>query len=261
MSTATKTIKATGTDLVKVSGDVTTADLYEKQPDVELSVEPLSASRAFASFIAQGGTGYGSASHGTFAGQICSVKAKYGKKKFSYGLCGAPVYNTGYPLQRIMEGPQSSLLDKEFGPASEMVLRVRKRMGRRLTHTATNAPEFSSPSEAERFFVNADCAKALGLSGAGMVTSERVDGDGDAAWSKRFVLDAIPTGHVAFMALTQPSGSKTLAETHGAASTDGLFMALGVHTGVLVVASAPKSGVEALAAKANELPLTWRIDA
>ena len=69
----------------------------------------------------------------------------------------------------------------------------------------------------------------------------------------------IPEGHGRLAVLTQPSGAKSLCEAHRAKHADGIFLALAVHSGVLVVASAPAAGVDDLASRANSLPLTWRL--
>ena len=66
-------------------------------------------------------------------------------------------------------------------------------------------------------------------------------------------------GHSKLLILTQPSGARKLYETHRAKYAEGVFLALAVHLGVLVAASAPATGVEELAAKAAELPLTWQL--
>ncbi len=266
----TKTIESIGEDRVRVSGDVTLAELYEAKPvverDLELYVEPLSASQKFADFLAEGGVGYGSLGYGTFGGQLCRLKGSYGRLKFTYGLGTAPLYNTGYPLQRIIEGPRSDLLKQRFGEASEMVVRVRRRTGRALEHSPAETPELPNASAAENvFFVNATAAGVMGLPGAGVVRIRRADGaravKPDEAWSKRFVLDSLPRGHEKLLVLTRPSGARELHDEHKAKHPDGLFLALAVHLGTLVAASAPLAGVEDLAKKAGKLPVTWRLGA
>lgn len=265
-----KTIESVAEDRVRVSGDVTLAELYEAKPlverGVELYVEPLSARQPLSRFLAEGGLGYGSLGYGTFGGQVCQVKSSYEGFEFSYGLGTAPLYNTGYPLQRIMEGPESDLLEQRFGSASEMIVRMRKRTGRALEHSAAETPDLPQAEGAENvFFVNAAAASAMGLPAAGVVKVLKADGAGvvkpDDAWSTRFVLDALPEGHARLLVLTQASGAKVLYETHKAKHADGVFLALAVHLGVLVVASAPAEGLDELAAKAADLPLTWRLGA
>jgi hypothetical protein len=250
-----------------VSGDVTLAELYGALSDRELFVEPLSATQPLASFLAQGGIGYGSQGHGTFAGQLCELKASYGGLPFTYGLGTAPLYNTGYPLQRIAEGASTGStydhLEKRFGDAEEMVARARPVAGRKVAHAAGSVADLPRAFSADviGFFVNGAAAKAMGLPGTGVATATRAEGAGDEAWSKRFVLDTVPSGHEKLLVLTQPSGAKALEELHSQKSADGVFLALNVHIGVLVAASAAPAALEELAAKAKELPLTWRMGA
>jgi hypothetical protein len=257
-----KTIESVGEDRVRVSGDVTLAELYDAVPDRELYVEPLSASQALGAFLAEGGLGFGSLGHGTFGGQLCRVKSAYGGLDFTYGLGTSPLYNTGYPLQRIMEGPTSDLLAGDFEEASEMVLLTRGRAGVALDHSPAEAPELPGADGAENvFFANAAAAGAMGLPGAGVMKVRRANGKPDGAWSKRFVLDSTPEGHAKLLVLMQASGAKALFDAHKAKHADGVFLALAVHTGVFVVASAPAEGVEDLAKTAADLPLTWRLGA
>ena len=264
-SSGRKRIKALKDGRVRLSGDVTLRELYEAEPDIELYVEPLSAAQKLSEFLAEGGLGYGSLGNGTFGGQLCSVKSVHGGLEFSYGRGTMPLYNTGYPLQRIMEGTGPDLLDGKFGAASEMIVRARARTDVALDHTPSEAPDLPGANGAESvFFANATAAKVMGLPGAGIVKVRRVGeagGSGDDAWSKRFVLDALPEGHAKLLVLTQPSGARTLCDAHGADHADGVFLALAVHTGVLVAASAPPAGVEGLAKAAADLPLTWRLGA
>lgn len=262
----TKVIESLEDGRVRVSGDVTLAELHEAAPDRELYVEPLSTSQPLAEFLAEGGVGFGSLRNGTFGGQLCQVKAAYSengrKTNFSYGLGGAALYNVGYPLQRIMEGPRSELLDGSFTKAETMVLRTRKKVGVSLEHSPTEAPELPRGGGFdEAFFVNAAAAKTMGLPGAGVVKGKASSQKTNDAWSKRFLFDAIPGGHEKLLVVTQPSGAKKLHEAHGVKAADGLFLALAVHLGVLVAVSAPAAGVEELAKVAEALPLTWRLGA
>ena len=264
---AKKKIEALDEGRVRVAGSVTLAELYEAVPSRELYVEPLSATQPLSAFLAEGGLGLGSLRNGTFAAQLLRVNNTFtnedGKVKFSYGLGKAPLYNVGYPLQRIMEGPTSELIKGEFGEASEMLLRTRKRNGVALEHSPSGAPELPRADDAENvFFVNAAAAKAFGFPGSGVVKARPVgSAPGDGAWAKRFVLDGLPSGHEKLLVLTQPSGAKKLHEAHRAKYGEGIFLALAVHTGVFVAASAPAAGVSELALQAAELPLTWRLGA
>lgn len=264
---ARKKIKPLKDGRVRVAGGVTLAELYEAAPSRELHVEPLSARQPLSRFLAEGGLGFGSRKNGTFAGQLLQVRNTYsdqaGEVKFSYGLGKMPLYNVGYPLQRIMEGPSSDLVKGEFGEASEMILRTRERTGVAIEHSAADAPDLPPADGADNvFFVNAAAGHAMGLAGAGVVKA-RANGagadEGTSAWSKRFVLDGLPDGHEKLLVLTQPSGAKKLHEAHRAKAADGVFLALAVHTGILVAASAPAAAAQGLARAAAELPLTWRL--
>ena len=265
-ASTTKVIESLADGRVRVSGDVTLAELYEAAPDRELYVEPLSASQPLADFLAEGGVGFGSLRNGTFGGQICQVKAAHAengrKAKFSYGLGGAALYNVGYPLQRIMEGPKPGLLKGSFAEADEMILRTREKMRVSLDHSPGDTPDLPRGGGFdEAFFANAAAARAMGLPGAGLVKAKASGEKTGDAWSKRFVLDALPAGHERLLVVTQPSGAKKLFESHKARCADGFFLALAVHLGVLVAASAPAAGVEELARAAASLPLTWRLGA
>jgi hypothetical protein len=257
-----KVVKPVGDGRVRVSGDVTLAELYDAVPDRELYVEPLSSSQQLSAFLAEGGLGFGSLGYGTFGGQLCSVKSAYGGLEFTYGLGTSPLYNTGYPLQRIMEGPSSDLLKSGFEDPPEMILLTRARTGVTLDHSGVEAPDLPRADGAGNvFFANAAAASAMGLPGAGVVKTTKADGPGDDAWSKRFVLDSLPEGHAKLLVLAQASGAKALFDAHKAKHADCVFLALAVHTGVLVAASAPADGVEDLAKTAADLPLTWRLGA
>ena len=246
---------------VRVSGDVSLEELYAAVPDGELYVEPLSATQPLAAFLAEGGLGFGSLRFGTFAGQLCRVSSSYRGLWFDYGLGGAPLYNVGYPLHRIMEGGRR----EGFGAASEMILRMRRGRTVRMEHSPSETCDLPPAGGAENvFFVNAAAARTMGLAGAGAGVV-RVRASEEAAlageWSKRFILDELPGGHARLVVLTQPSGAQTIYGAHNSAHADGIFLALAVHLGVLVVASAPApdAGVEELWKKSSELPLTWRL--
>jgi len=265
-ASATKLVKALDAGRVRVSGNATLAEVREVVPDRELYVEPLSASQPLAEFLAEGGVGFGSLRNGTFGGQLCQVKAAYSengrKKRFSYGLGGAALYNVGYPLQRIMEGPRSKLLNGNFAKAGTMILRMRKKVGVSLNHSPAKTPELPRGGGFdEAFFVNAAAAKAMGLPGAGVIKAKASDQKTNDAWSKRFLLDALPRTHRKLLVVTQPSGARKLHEAHSERAEDGFFLALAVHLGVLVAISAPAAGVEEIAKVAEALPLTWRLGA
>ncbi|MHC5057107.1 MAG: hypothetical protein ACYTKD_20715 [Planctomycetota bacterium] len=265
----TKTIASLDGGKVRVSGDVTLDDLRESLPERELLVEPLSASQPLADFLTEGGVGFGSLRNGTFAGQILQVKSTYpgsdpaaeSEIRFAYGHGTMPLYNVGYPLQRIMEGPRPDFIKNRFGPAEEMALPTRERAGVAVEHSASG--EFALPDAGaadEVMFVNAAAAMVMGLSGAGVVKVRRGAGSSGAdAWSKRFVLSNVPDGQGKLVVLTQPSGARALHEAYRASAAGGVFIALSVHLGVLVAATAPASAVEGLAGKARDLPLTWRL--
>ena len=57
---STKALKSLGGGRVRVSGDVTLADLYEAMPGREIHVEPLSARQPLADFLADYVTTFGS---------------------------------------------------------------------------------------------------------------------------------------------------------------------------------------------------------
>lgn len=270
-----KTIESLPGGKVRVSGDVTLDDLRGALPERELLVEPLSASQPLAEFLAEGGLGFGSLANGTFAGQLLRVTSTYpgsdpaaeSEIRFSYGHGTMPLYNVGYPLQRIMEGPRPDFLKNRFGPAEEMVLPMRECVGVAVEHAASG--EFALPDAAgadEVMFVNAAAATAMGFPGAGVVKVRRgAESSGADVWSERFVLSQVPHGREKLLILTQPSGAKALHEAFDeaqrASGADGIFIALAVHLGVLVAATAPASVVEDLAGKSKDMPLTWRLGA
>lgn len=266
----TKTIVSVAGGKVRVSGNVTLNDLRGSLPQQELLVEPLSGSQPLAEFLVEGGLGFGSLRNGTFAGTILQVKSTYPgsdpaaerEVRFTYGHATMPLYNVGYPLQRIMEGPRPDFMENRFGPVEEMVLPTRERSGVIVKHSASS--EFALPEAGgadEVMFVNALAATAMGLSGAGTLEVRRgVASSGADVWSKRFVLGQVPHGQGRLLVLTQPSGAKALFEVHRAKAADGVFLALAVHVGVLVAALAPTDAVAELAEAAAKLPLTWRLD-
>ncbi|MHC4248674.1 MAG: hypothetical protein ACYS9X_06050 [Planctomycetota bacterium] len=266
-----KTIISLDGGKVRVSGDVTLDDLRGSLPERELLVEPLSASQPLAEFLSEGGVGFGSLMNGTFAGQILQVKSTYpgsdpaaeSEIRFAYGHGTMPLYNVGYPLQRIMEGPRPDFLKNRFGPPEEMVLPTRERAGVAVEHSASDG--FTLPDAGgadEVMFVNAAAATVMGLPGAGVVKVRRgAQSSGADVWPKRFFLSRVPHGQGKLVVLTQPSGAKVLHEAHRASSGEGIFMALSVHLGVLVAATAPASAVYGLAGKAKDTPLTWRLGA
>jgi hypothetical protein len=260
-------VKALGGGRVRVAGEVTLAELYEAVPTRELLVEPLSRSQSLAEFLAEGGLGFGSLGNGTFAGQILRVEGRYSDGEegieFRYGLGAAPLYNVGYPLQRIMEGGGAAMIEGCFEAPSELVLATRERGPVAVEHSAADSPDLPGPDGSENvMFANVAAAAAMGLPGAGIVRAHRDGrGPGSDGWSRRFVMGAVPTGQEKLLVLTQPSGAKALHEAHRSKGAGGLFLALAVHLGVLVAASAPADAAAELARKAAELPLTWRLGA
>ena len=256
-----KTIEQVGDGCVRVSGDVSLEELYAAIPDRELYVEPLSAKRPLSEFLAEGGLGFGSLRHGTFGGQLCRIRSSYDEVEFSYGLGSMPLYNVGYPLQRIMEGRGTQLLKGRFDSASEMILRTRKRPAVALEHLPCETCELPSADGAEDlFFVNEAAAEAMGISGPGVVKARASEGAAPAEeWSKRFLLDKLPEGHEPLTVLTQRSCADSLYEAHRGAAANGFFLGLAVHLGVLVLASVPAGRAEELWKKTSEFPLTWRI--
>ncbi|MGQ9629289.1 MAG: hypothetical protein ACUVXI_03110 [bacterium] len=246
-------------DIIRIPADVSLGELYAELSGYELCVEPLSAKRPLGDFIAEGGLGYNSLREGRFASKVCRIETR----DFAYGAKYSTLYNVGYPLHRIIEGSSiPSAYRNQLPEIQRMSLFIRPRAPIRALYNEANIENFFAPREATNsLFVNDFGASLFGLKRGGMIAtyppSLAPEGGVEVDWGRRFVEDEIPPGQSTIKVLTQRSGLAKLYEAFGVA--EGLFLALFVEIGVLVVMSADGSKLAKVDELLETLPLTFQV--
>jgi len=253
-------------ETIRFDASLSLKELYAELGERELLVEPLSATRPIAAFLAEGGLGYGGAREGTFAATVCRVKTG----GFEYGSDHQALYNVGYPLHRMAEGGPMGRAEACLGDrrALELTVYVQPRRRRAAFFCPCDADSAIAPGDAsDVFYVNAAAARLFGLERAGLVSiftadsfPERPPADGgrvDGLWEKRFIEDALPPGQAALKALTQPSRLAPCARLMD--EIGGAFFGLFVRLGILALAAAPENQLGPAAAEILSAPLTWRL--
>ena len=253
-------------NVIKVRGEICLSDVYAQIEGKELVVEPLSAKKPLSRFIAEGGLGYNSLREGSFAGKVFKLKSSLFDESFTYGLDCLTLYNVGYPLFRILEGPLHPLSIKEFGAVSEITLPVRPRQPVKVYYSPEDVSQIQIPSLATNvLYLNNFAAQILDLRRSGILTTYpdrfAVRGKGElqnGIWSKRFLEDEIPVDHHRLRIFTLKSNLATIQQAYSE-KTEGMFLALFNHLGVLVIMSGSKSAVERIWTSISQSPFTYRL--
>ncbi len=245
-------------NILKLSGDVSLADIYSRFPEKELLVEPLSSQKPLSEFISSGGFGYGALREGPLNSKIFRIKWQRPKYSFKYGLMDSTLYAAGYPLHRMASALPHELYNRSLGEIREVVIPIRDREDVKVVYEPKESADFHiAPMTRNVLFVNDKAASLVGLPGQGTVTMYPSDvptgPDGEDAGEflqKRFIEDNL-NGDQVSRVLTQKSSAAKLCELAGA---DNLFFALSINIGLLVMVSG--DGIEEQLA---EMPLTYSI--
>jgi hypothetical protein len=263
---ATDSIVSISQDTVRFDAGLTLSRLYDQLGGRELLVEPLSANQPIGRFMAQGGLGWGSAREGSFAASVCRLKTD----QFEYGSDVQTLYNVGYPLQRLAEGPEPALLGGEpmLGEIRDLTVYVRPRAQRVAVFSEVKPTEIDPPAGAlDVFYVNQAAASSFALDGverAGLVSIYPKDLAPktpalEGLWEKRFVEDALSPGQTQLKVLTQPSALGKCLEC--AESAGAVLFVLFTHLGPLVLMAGAKEPLQEVRAEILSLPLTWELPA
>ena len=232
-----------------------------------LPVEPLSAKKTISQFIKEGGIGYNSLQNRTLGFSIFQLTSTFSGRKFHYGSKYKTLYNAGYPLHRIIEGPLfSKELSQKFGRIEKAILPVRKNEELEVSFHNRHLDQLHIQDHASNvFFINDFGAKLMGLEGEGIVKtyqSKRVTHGKSKSeiWEKRFLEDRIPADHETMKFLTMNS---QLAEVYKVfkENLQGLFFALRVHNGILLLISGERRQLDTVGENIRHMPLTFAIGA
>ena len=253
-------------NVIKVKGDVCLSEIYAQIEGIELFVEPLSAEKSLSSFMAEGGCGYNSLREGSLTRRIFKLTSSLFGESFTYGLDNLTLYNVGYPLFRILEGSPHQCGIQEFGPITEITLVVRPRQQVKVHYSSEDVSRIHVPPMSTNvLYVNDFAAQLAGLDRGGVLTTYPGGsvGKGEARnefWPQRFLEDKIPSDQHLLRTFTVPSNLASIHQVHSE-KTEGVFLALFVHLGVLVLMSGIKSAGEEIWDLISGLPLTYRLKA
>ncbi|SPD74729.1 hypothetical protein PITCH_A320002 [uncultured Desulfobacterium sp.] len=254
--------------IVEIKGEATFNEVNAEMGGYCLPVEPLSAERTISQFIKEGGIGYNSMEKRTFASSIFQLSSSTSSGiKFTYGSKYKTLYNAGYPLHRIIGCPLSSIkIPQKFGQVEKVILPVNKNENVEVIFQTMGLDQLHANDNASNiFFVNEFGAELMGLKGEGIVKTYRFGHaedkrPEDKVWEKRFLEDLIPADHNALKVLTMKSG---LAEIYKIFNENahGLFFALRVHNGILLLMSGKRGYLDKLSQNIRRIPLTFEIRA
>jgi hypothetical protein len=245
-------------NVLKLSGDVSLADIYSRFPEKELFVEPLSSQKPLSEFVSSGGFGYGALREGPLNSRIFRMKWQRPKYSFRYGLTNSTLYAAGYPLHRITAALPNEFYNRSLGEISELIIPVRDREDVNVVYEPKENVDFHVASMSrDVLFVNDKAASLVGLPGQGTVTTYPPEvppeSDGEDAGDfldKRFIGDDSNWDQT-LRILTQKSGAAKLYELAG---PDNLFFALSVNIGLLAIVSGHE-----IAEQVADMPLTYVI--
>jgi hypothetical protein len=253
--------------IVEIEGDASFNEVNAELGGYCLPVEPLSAKRTICQFIKEGGIGYNSMEKRTLGSSIFQLSSKFSGIKFNYGSKYKTLYNAGYPLHRIIECPLSSTeIPQKFGQIEKVILPVNKSENVEVTFQNIGLDQLHINDNASNiFFINEFGAELMGLEAEGIVKTYRIGHAEEKkprndVWEKRFLEDLIPADHNALKVLTMKSG---LAEIYKmfSKSVQGLFFALRVHNGILLLMSGKSGHLDTLSQNIRRIPLTFEIRA
>ncbi|MBU1056601.1 MAG: hypothetical protein KKC46_22640 [Proteobacteria bacterium] len=258
------------TEIVELNGDATISEVNAELGEYCLPVEPLSEKKTISSFIKEGGIGYNSLHNKTLGSSLFELSSTFSAIKFTYGSKYKTLYNAGYPLHRIIEGPSfSKELSDKFDGIENIVLPVRKNKEVEVLFHNGNLDQFHQnqiPDNASNiFFINDFGAKLMGLEGEGIVTTYLNPGEKSLKsnmkiWEKRFLEDLIPDDHDTIKFLTMNSRVPEIYKVFNE-NSQGLFFALSVHKGILLLMSGAKKQLDTVCENIRSIPLTFEIGA
>jgi hypothetical protein len=250
-------------ELVKVSTEITLQELYSQIPGYELLIEPLSQRKKIKDFIEEGGLGYYSLKEGSFSSCFYRVKSKTPEGEFEYGLGKMALYNVGYPLFRLNEMKAASFFKKDLlGEIKEITIPLREKQLQTIVFQKKDLTEVTIPPEATNVgWINQNLAQIIGRE-EGMFVSypsemRKDDSKEEDFWEKRFVEDLIYLEEKpAFLKMLVMRSA--LPEIYQlVAERKGLFFALFVHLGVLVLISGSQEMKEEIKNKMGSFSYRW----
>ncbi|MBU4037355.1 MAG: hypothetical protein KKA35_13090 [Proteobacteria bacterium] len=263
-------LKWIDTEIVELNGDATISDVNAELGEYCLPAEPLSAKKTISRFVKEGGIGYNSLRNGTLGSSIFQLSSTFSGTKFTYGSKYKTLYNAGYPLHRIIEAPSFfKEMTQKFDQIENIVLPVRKNKAVELTFNNGQLDQFNqnhTPDHASNIiFINDFGAKLMGLEGEGVVTTylryNQTNGEiKKGIWEKRFLEDMIPDDHNTIKFLTMNSRVTEIYKVFNE-NSKGLFFALRVHKGILVLMSGEKRQLDTIGESIRSIPLTFEIGA
>jgi hypothetical protein len=253
------------TGIVELNGDASFEEVNAELGKYCLHVEALSEKKTISQFIKEGGLGYNSLREGTFGSKILQVTASFSGKEYSYGCKYKTLYNAGYPLHRIIEGPLfSRRLAQRFGRVESVIMPVKIAASVELSFQKNTIDALHVPDYASNvFFTNDFGAELIGLAGEGIVTAYRHGINLEKkmkaeVWERRFLEDLIPHDHEPVKFLTIKSRLKEIYNIFKK-NAQGLFFALWVRNGILLLMSGEKKQLNKLVGDIRPLPLTFEI--
>jgi len=204
---------------IRLTSSATLDDIYRQTDEWRLPVEPLSRLTPIIRFLNEGGYGYGSLTEGSLASKIFRLSWIVDGKSYGYGLDNSTLYNAGYPLQRIVDMGESTLLEMDFGQIVSVTFLAVEPSTLSFRYVGQDIEAISIPAGATNaLFVNEKAASLFGLPKAGLLATFEVGGEGEDArdaWGKRFVEDSLPSDLQALRMLTVKSNLKHLADIAG----------------------------------------------
>jgi len=251
--------------LISVNGNSSFREVNAELGQFCLSVEPLSEKISISRFIKEGGVGYNSLQEGTLGSKIFQISSSFDEIKFTYGSKYKTLYNAGYSLHRIMEGPLfSKNVAKRFGQVEKIILPVKKKKNVEVSFHNIQLDQLHIPDHASNvFFINNFCAEIMGLEGEGIVTVHRNETNvkrkiEKKAWQNRFLEDRIPAGHNTMKFLIMKSRLDEIYKIFNE-NVEGLFFALYVHNGILVLISGKRGQLDKVGGKIKKTPLSFEL--
>ncbi len=271
-------IKRIAEDVVCIDPQLSLSELYPQLAGCELLVEPLSSLQPIGDWLLEGGIGYNSLKEGTLGSTLFGFSSSYKGEPFKYGLEYTTLYSVGYPLHRILEassflgrrsgepgaaqGLPPVLKESDLGPLEELTLPVREKQNWRLSVGDIGISDAKPPLEATNaMFLNAFGAKLMGLKRESLLVTYPAwceEGEeSDEIWGRRFVVDSLPEHHKVLKVFTMRSDLPQIYDKCGKAK--GLFLALFVSKGVLVVISGEGERLEAIWEELKGFKFTFRV--
>jgi len=243
-------------DIIKVKSTVSLSEIYDKFPDKQMFVEPLSTHQSVGDFLKEGGFGWGSLRDGSLGAKIYKLRANSGMGEFEYGTGYFPLYNVGYPLHRQMVGPHNSNNFGKIGEIKEITFPLRKKERVNIIYKLGTISEVKIPDCAlSSIYLNKGAAKLFGLSDRGLLSvfppyiplSEETKND---LWKNRFFEDKIKGKLQKFFTV-----NSNLEKIEGMMGKNDIFAVLFTQLGPVVIVSTEKN----IEGNIGGLPFTYKL--